>query len=160
MKTSKKGKLLQPPQEVLYLRSSDPLTGLFVVGKKGKPCIPRGKLARAVSRAPNQPIPTVSAKNDGSKRCCLYLTMATHYGHFLDISRLVMDGAYNFRIIQYANGSVEIRKYSSPVNAIYEGESTIEPIYQKPKKREGQKEYNPFPKRMSDQPEKSVSCVK
>lgn len=55
-----------------------------------------------------------------------------------------MDGAYNFRIIQYANGSVEIRKYSSPVNAIYEGETTIEPIYQKPKKREGQKEYNPF----------------
>lgn len=55
-----------------------------------------------------------------------------------------MDGAYNFRIIQYANGSVEIRKYSSPVNAIYEGETTIEPIYQKPKKREGQMEYNPF----------------
>lgn len=55
-----------------------------------------------------------------------------------------MDGAYNFRIIQYANGSVEIRKYSSPVNAIYTGESTIEPVYKKPKKRESQKEYNPF----------------
>ena len=55
-----------------------------------------------------------------------------------------MDGAYNFRVIQYANGSVEIRKYSSPVNAIYTGESTIEPVYKKPKKRESQKEYNPF----------------
>ena len=55
-----------------------------------------------------------------------------------------MDGAYNFRIIQYANGSVEIRKYSSPVNAIYEGETTIEPIYQKPKIRNPPKEYNPF----------------
>jgi len=55
-----------------------------------------------------------------------------------------MDGAYNFRIIQYANGSVEIRKYSSPVNAIYTGEITVEPVYKKPKKRESQKEYNPF----------------
>lgn len=55
-----------------------------------------------------------------------------------------MDGAYNFRIIQYSNGSVEIRKYSSPVNAIYEGETTIEPIYQKPKIRNPPKEYNPF----------------
>lgn len=63
-----------------------------------------------------------------------------------------MDGAYNFRIIQYANGSVEIRKYSSPVNAIYAGESTIEPIYKKPKKRESQKEYNPFTDEMERLP--------
>ena len=55
-----------------------------------------------------------------------------------------MDGAYNFRIIQYANGSFEIRKYSSPVNAIYDGETTIEPIYQKSKIRNPLKEYNPF----------------
>lgn len=63
-----------------------------------------------------------------------------------------MDGAYNFRIIQYANGSVEIRKYSSPVNAIYTGETTIEPVYKKPKKRETQKEYNPFTDEMEKLP--------
>lgn len=63
-----------------------------------------------------------------------------------------MDGAYNFRIIQYANGSVEIRKYSSPVNTIYTGETTIEPVYKKPKKRESQKEYNPFTDEMERLP--------
>ena len=63
-----------------------------------------------------------------------------------------MDGAYNFRVIQYANGSVEIRKYSSPVNAIYTGETTIEPVYKKPKKRESQKEYNPFTDEMERLP--------
>lgn len=63
-----------------------------------------------------------------------------------------MDGAYNFRVIQYANGSVEIRKYSSPVNAIYTGETAIEPIYKKPKKRESQKEYNPFTDEMERLP--------
>lgn len=63
-----------------------------------------------------------------------------------------MDGAYNFRIIQYANGSVEIRKYSSPVNAIYTGETTIEPVYKKPNKRESQKEYNPFTDEMERLP--------
>lgn len=63
--------------------------------------------------------------------------MATHYTHF-------MEGAYNIRVIRYENGTFEIRQYSNPVNAIYEGESSSAPIYQSGNKRKVKLEYNPF----------------
>ena len=63
--------------------------------------------------------------------------MATHYSHF-------MEGAYNIRVIRYENGSFEIRQYSNPVNAVYEGETSVTPIYQTGKKRKVNLEYNPF----------------
>lgn len=63
--------------------------------------------------------------------------MATHYSHF-------MEGAYNIRVIRYENGSFEIRQYSNPVNAVYEGETCVTPIYQTGKKRKVNLEYNPF----------------
>ena len=63
--------------------------------------------------------------------------MATHYSHF-------MEGAYNIRVIRYENGTFEIRHYSNPVNTIYEGESSVAPIYQTGKKRKVNIEYNPF----------------
>lgn len=55
-----------------------------------------------------------------------------------------MEGAYNIRVIRYENGSFEIRQYSNPVNAIYEGETSVTPIYQTGKKRKVNLEYNPF----------------
>ena len=75
--------------------------------------------------------------NEKKKGCCPYLTMATHYSHF-------MEGAYNIRVIRYENGTFEIRQYSNPVNAIYEGETSVAPIYQTGKKRKVNLEYNPF----------------
>lgn len=63
--------------------------------------------------------------------------MATHYSHF-------MEGAYNIRVIRYENGSFEIRQYSNPVNAVYEGETSVTPIYQTGNKRKINLEYNPF----------------
>ena len=63
--------------------------------------------------------------------------MATHYSHF-------MEGAYNIRVIRYENGTFEIRQYSNPVNTIYEGETSVAPIYQTGKKRKVNLEYNPF----------------
>ena len=71
------------------------------------------------------------------KGCCPYLTMATHYSHF-------MEGAYNIRVIRYENGTFEIRQYSNPVNAIYEGETSVAPIYHTGMKRKVNLEYNPF----------------
>ncbi len=71
------------------------------------------------------------------KGCCPYLTMATHYTHF-------MEGAYNIRVIRYENGSFEIRQYSNPVNAVYDGETSVTPIFQTGKKRKVNLEYNPF----------------
>lgn len=59
-----------------------------------------------------------------------------------------MEGAYNLRIIEYANGTVQVRKYSTPVNATYEGETSVTPVYQKPKKRERERIYNPFTEEM------------
>lgn len=55
-----------------------------------------------------------------------------------------MDGPYNIRIIEYENGTVEIRNYDKPVNAVYDGESSISPIYQKSKKRKKNLIENPF----------------
>lgn len=75
--------------------------------------------------------------NEKNERALPYLTMATHYTHF-------MEGAYNIRVIRYENGSFEIRQYSNPVNAIYEGESSVAPIYQTGKKRKVNLEYNPY----------------
>lgn len=63
--------------------------------------------------------------------------MATHYTHF-------MEGAYNIRVIRYENGTFEIRQYSNPVNATYEGETSVTPIYHTGKKRKVNLEYNPF----------------
>lgn len=63
--------------------------------------------------------------------------MATHYSHF-------MEGAYNIRVIRYENGTFEIRQYSNPVNAIYEGETSVAPFYQAGMKRKVNLEYNPF----------------
>lgn len=55
-----------------------------------------------------------------------------------------MEGAYNLRIIEYANGTVELRRYDSPINAVYDGETSVVPIYQQGKKRNVELEYNPF----------------
>jgi len=55
-----------------------------------------------------------------------------------------MEGAYNLRVIEYANGTVQIRKYSTPVNAVFDAETSVTPVYQKPKKRERPKMLNPF----------------
>lgn len=55
-----------------------------------------------------------------------------------------MEGAYNLRVIEYANGTVQIRKYSTPVNAVFDTETSVTPVYQKPKKRERPKMLNPF----------------
>ena len=80
--------------------------------------------------------------------------MATHYTHF-------MEGAYNIRVIQYENGTFEIRKYASPVNAIFDSETSVVPIYQQPKKRKKELTYNPFtdeyePLRTLDEAERSA----
>ena len=55
-----------------------------------------------------------------------------------------MNGAYNIRIIEYENGSVEVRHYDKPVNAVYDGESSIAPVYRQPKKRKKNLIENPF----------------
>lgn len=55
-----------------------------------------------------------------------------------------MEGAYNIRVIRYENGTFEIRQYSNPVNAIYEGETSVAPIYHTGMKRKVNLEYNPF----------------
>ena len=75
--------------------------------------------------------------NEKNERVLPYLTMATHYSHF-------MEGAYNIRVIRYENGTFEIRQYSNPVNAIYEGETSVASIYHTGMKRKVNLEYNPF----------------
>lgn len=50
-----------------------------------------------------------------------------------------MEGAYNLRVIEYANGTVQIRKYSTPVNAVFDAETSVTPVYQKPKRESVQK---------------------
>lgn len=72
-----------------------------------------------------------------------------------------MEGAYNIRVIQYANGTFEIRKYASPVNAIFDSETSVAPVYQQPKKRKKELTYNPFtdeyePLRTLDESERSA----
>lgn len=72
-----------------------------------------------------------------------------------------MEGTYNVRVIQYENGTFEIRKYASPVNAIFDSETSVAPVYQQPKKRKKELTYNPFtdeyePLRTLDEAERSA----
>lgn len=72
-----------------------------------------------------------------------------------------MEGAYNVRVIQYENGTFEIRKYASPVNAIFDSVTSVAPVYQQPKKRKKELTYNPFtdeyePLRTLDEAERSA----
>lgn len=66
-----------------------------------------------------------------------------------------MSTPYNIRLIEYGNGTFEIRSYEHCINAEFEQDSTIEPIYSKdfkPKEPEKPLTYNPFTEKLEYMP--------